>query len=160
MNEQERCHELVRKLRTTHETFKKMQRKIMNEPDSEAKWEKVVLMDLVLNRTSEMVNWWDNYEAKKIGRRIHQENMERHRQKLANKEKAERAIAEALNPPKYVQEWNYGCRYYNQDSSGNRSCSCGMDMVFCSKKCAFATNVAGSTKAYDAPIYENHKRKA
>lgn len=160
MNEQERCTELVRKVRNMHKTYVKMQRDIMNEPESDAKWEKLELMALVLNRTSEIVNWWDNYEKKMQRREMVEKAKERHEQKVRNKEKAERAIAEALNPQKYVQEWNYGCRYYNQDSTGNRSCSCGMDMTFCGKNCAFATNVSGSTKAYDAPIYENRRRKA
>jgi len=159
MKEQDKYAELVHKLRTSHKTFQKMQRKIMNEPDSDIKWAKLELMELVLNRSKEIVNWWDNYDRHVIGRQIHQQNIERHNQKLINKAKVEKAIEEALNPPVYEQEWNYGCRYYNQDSRGNRSCSCGMDMVFCSKKCAFATNVSGSTKAYDAPVYENRRRK-
>ena len=131
----------------------------MKEPDSEIKWAKLELMQRVLNRSGEIVNWWNKYDQKIIGRQMHQMQMERHQEKLRNKARAEKHIAEALNPPKYEQEWNEGCRYYNQDCSGNRSCSCGMDMTFCSKKCAFATNVAGSTRAYDAPIYENRRRK-
>lgn len=157
MSEKERYEELVRKLKTSHKTFEKMQRKIMNEPDSESKWVKLELMALVLNRSSEIVNWWDNCEKKQMRKEMLAKAQERHEQKLRNKEKAEKSIAQALE--KYDQEWNYGCRYYNQDSMGQRSCSCGMDMTFCTKNCAFATNTVGSTRVYDAPTYENGRRK-
>lgn len=40
----ESVRELVRKVRCMHETYRKMQRKIINEPESEAKYEKLTYM--------------------------------------------------------------------------------------------------------------------
>lgn len=153
----ESVHEFVRKVRCMHETYRKMQRKIVNEPESEAKYEKLELMQLVLNRTSEIVNWWNNYEAKQEGRKKMEQDIERAKKRQAIKEKATKQIEEAVKP--YEQEFNEKCRYYNCNHLGERSCSCGMDMTFCSRSCAFATNAVCSTRAYESPIYENNRRK-
>ena len=149
--------ELAKKVRDAHETYKKYERKIINEPESESKYEKLELMKLVLNRSSEIVNWWNNYEAQIVKREKRKQEEERAKQKAINRERVTEAIEVAVNP--YEQEWNKGCRYYCQDYTGIKFCSFGMDMTFCSKKCAFATNVAGSTKLSDAPTKKHIGRK-
>ncbi len=158
MNE-DKYAELVRKLRSQHESFKKWQRKLMNEPESEAKYAQIDLMQKVIDRSREVVNWWDGYEAK-IARReknkLEQERIQKQKQKKeVFRKQVEITLAESLN--EYVQEWNTTCRYYSQ-SGQDRSCSCGMDMTYCGKTCAFASNVVGSSRVYDAPIRINGKR--
>lgn len=141
---EENYQELVRKLRKTQDYLKKMERKILNEPESALKYEKLELMQLVLNRISDIVNWWNKVEYKEQKKEKRQKEIERAEWKKQNKIKAAKQFEEDAKP--YVQEWNTRCRYYNQDGCGNRSCSIGMDMTFCSKKCAYATNVTGSTR--------------
>ena len=153
----ESVRELVHKIRCMHETYRKMQRKIINEPESEAKYEKLELMQLVLNRTSEIVNWWNNYEAKQARREKMKQELELAKKRRVTKEKVTKQIEEAVKP--YEQEFNKKCKYYNCNYLGEQSCSCGMYMTFCSKSCAFATNAVCSTKAYESPIYENNRRK-
>ena len=148
MIEKERYDELVKRVRNTHEYYNKMRRKIMNEPESEIKYEKLELMNLMMNRSAEIVNWWNNYEAKILNREKHKKEMQKCMKKKANKEKVDKYIAETISPSKTEQDWNIHCKFYNQDSYGDRTCSCGMDMTFCSKKCAYASNVVGSTPVY------------
>lgn len=136
--------ELVSRQRNAHEYFKKMQRKIVNEPESEEKFAKLELMELVLNRTSEIVNWWNNLEAKERNRERHLEELERARQKKERKERFDRMYQEQNTLP----QKNTACRYYCESSDGEMYCSISMDTTFCSKRCAYATNVKGSTKVY------------
>ena len=62
---EENYQKLVERLRKTQDYLKKMERKMMNEPESESKYEKIELMQLVLNRTSEIVNWWNVRKGKR-----------------------------------------------------------------------------------------------
>lgn len=158
LTKEERYDELARKLKNQHECFKKHQRKIMNEPESKEKYAKLELMDFVIDRSREIVNWWYNYDAKIQRKEKHRAEMaraeERKRKKEMSRKKVDKILAEAIKSQ--TQNWNTGCRYYCQ-SGEERSCSCGMDMIYCSKNCAFATNMAGSTVAYEAPVTVNHK---
>lgn len=142
-------------MRKTNDYFKKLKRKIMNEPESEIKDEKFELMTLVVNRTSEIVNWFDNLEAKELRKQKHEEELKRAEKKKADKIRATRMIEDNANV--FEQQYNKGCRYFQDYGWGgtNASCVCGMDMTFCSKKCAYATNVVGSTKV----VLEKRGRK-
>ena len=59
----------------------------------------------------------------------------------------------------YNQEWNKSCRYYCEDSYGEKSCSIGMDMTFCTKDCAYGSNVKGHTEVYKEDRILRGKRK-
>lgn len=59
----------------------------------------------------------------------------------------------------YKQMFNTTCGHYCEDYRGEKYCAIHMDMTFCGKYCAFATNLKGHTEAYEAHIYENYKSK-
>ena len=142
------CYEeLVHKLKAQNDTFKKWERQLMNEPESEEKYARIDLMRKVIDRSNEVVNWWDNYEKKMLRKKEHQIEIVIAQEKKAKKEKFTKELEKIINPEPEVQQFNMRCRYYCQSGS-QRYCSCGMDMIFCSKKCAYATNVVGSTKVF------------
>lgn len=149
MDTQERYDELIRKLHSQNDTYKKYKRRTLNEPESEGKYAKLELIDLVLNRSEEIVNWWDNYEVK----------MQRKKELAeaeARKAETKKKVDEYISSKTASQDFNTKCRYFSQ-LDNDIICECGMDMCFCGIKCAFATNRAGHTKAYEAPIIENHR---
>ena len=64
----------------------------------------------------------------------------------AHPEAAEKRIAKGTflsNAREDDREKNTTCRHYCGDY-----CDIGMDMTFCSKRCAYCTNMPGSSKAY------------
>ena len=65
-----------------------------------------------------------------------------------------------LEAQKNAPQYNIKCRHYVETIRGDaceRSCDADMDMTFCGDRCAFATNRTGSTRAYSAVIFENHR---
>lgn len=158
MRDEKMYAELVHKLRSQHETYKKWQRKIMNEPESEQKYAKIELMQKVIDRSREVVLWWDNYEAKAIKKEQHQKELER----AAEKKRKKAAVTDANRlgvdapaaPAPVAPEYNMRCRHHTMINKEHK-CDIGMDMVFCSDRCAYCTNMVGSTKAYETPYYRN-----
>lgn len=146
MISEDKYTELVNRLRSTHKYLQKMQKKVMSEPESEKKYAKYEVLVLMINRTSEIVNWWDKLEYKEVKKEQHAKEIARHEEKLRNKAKAEKMMEEALNPKPIPK--NKLCGYYCENHKGESYCDIGMDTVFCSKNCAYATNVSGSTKVY------------
>jgi len=47
--------------------------------------------------------------------------------------------------------YNTECKYYSEVDY-KPTCAIKMEMMFCSKNCAFCTNRYGSTKAYNAEV--------
>lgn len=127
--------------------FEKKRRKIINEPESEEKFARLELIDYVISCTSGIVN--RNRKIKK-----QQAKQAEEKAKSERKAKFEKELAE-MNKP-YQQQFNYQCRYYCE-RAGERYCDIDMDMIFCGKDCAYATNRAGSTKVHKGVVIVNNK---
>ena len=63
---------------------------------------------------------------------------------------------EELNKP-YQQTYNKTCRHYCE-CNGEKYCGIDMDMIFCGKNCAFASNMPGSSKEYKGNVIVNNRR--
>lgn len=140
---------LEEKIEDLYAVFEKKRRKIINEPDSEEKFVRLELIDYVIGCTSGIVN--RNRKIKK-----QQERQAEEKAKAERKAKFEKELAEMQKP--YQQAFNYQCRYYCE-IAGERYCDIDMDMIFCGKNCAYATNVSGSTKVKNRGVVIVNNRK-
>ena len=64
---------------------------------------------------------------------------------LAQDKPTSKKSAYELQLEKYKDAVNVKCGYFCKSGS-EITCACGMDMTFCSMRCAYATNAPGSTK--------------
>ena len=129
--------------------FEKKKRKIINEPESDEKFARLELIEYVIGCTSGIVN--RNRNIKKL-----QAKQAEEKAKAERKAKFDKELAEMIKP--YQQEFNYQCRYYCE-IAGERYCDIDMDMIFCGKNCAYATNRVGSTKVHDGVVIVNSRAK-
>ena len=127
--------------------FEKKKRKIINEPESDEKFARLELIEYVISCTSGIVN--RNRNIKKLQAKQAEEKAKAERKVKFDKELAE------MNKP-YQRVFNYQCRYYCE-RAGERYCSIDMDMIFCGKDCAYATNRVGSTKLHNGVVVVNGK---
>lgn len=141
----EMYEEMVVRMHRQYKTLEKLKAKVEQEQPGTLRDSRLRLISRTVAICKQNVSWWDNYEKRLI--REKEEELQLRRGKEGTEPTAGNPLTGA---EPYRQEFNLGCRYYYQ-CGDERRCSCGMDMCFCGKNCAFATNAVGSTKVYDAP---------
>lgn len=129
--------------------FEKKRRKIINEPESEEKFARLEIIDWVVGCTTGIVNRNHKLEKQRIRK-------EEEKARAARKAKFEKELEQILDDRPYVQEYNTTCRHFCM-SDGERYCDIGMDMTFCGKNCAYASNRPGSSRVYESPVIVNHR---
>ena len=141
MTEKEKYQALCKRIRSTSDKFEKLKKEIMSDPMCKNRQGELSAVNKILIDLDQTIKWIRRHDDKLSARK-------RGGKTIRRPDPIEEYYLEEESDNEIEQNWNTGCGFYNQDSDGNRSCSCGMDMIFCSKKCAYASNVVGSTKVY------------